>query len=276
MFVDEKINHSMYEVRVVVHNGMFHADDVFSVALLKWLYSKRAFVVTRTRDTSAFDQADFVLDTGFKHDGVKFFDHHQVMEPRDNGVPYACFGLLVKAIFSGTTLWSAMEELALAIDSQDNGQSNPTKVNINGWVKMFNPSYGAEESDQEQFNCAVDIALLLLKRYIEVAVGKAKAKKEIESVIDPYGHVLILNKSMPWQEWFFENERTETCVVFPGNEEGQWVARAVPVEGGSMVNKVTIPEEVSKYLGFIFRHKSGFMAVFDNKDEAVLAARIAK
>ena len=276
MFIEGKMLHKDSEVRIVVHNGMFHADDVFSVALLKWFYVGRTIIVSRTREIKAFDQADFVLDTGFIHDGIKFFDHHQPMEPRANGVPYASFGLLVRTLFSGTELFETMDEFAQSIDSQDNGQFNPTKVNLNGWVKMFNVSYGTDEVDIEQFNTAVDIAYTLLSRYIEVAEGKAKAKKEIEAVSTVEENILILSKSMPWQEWFFENNRTEDALVFPGKEEGQWVARVVPVEGGSMVNKVTIPESAIQLPGYVFRHKSGFMAVFKSLESAVLAAKSAK
>ena len=43
-----------------------------------------------------------------------------------------------------------------------------------------------------------------------------------------------------------------------------------------MVNKVTIPEVVTELEGFVFRHKSGFMAVFNNQKSAVDAARLAK
>lgn len=275
MFIEGKL-HKDSEVRIVVHNGMFHADDVFSVALLKWFYAGRTIIVTRTREVKAFDQADFVIDTGFIHDGMKYFDHHQPMEPRANGVPYASFGLLVQALFSGTELFETMDEFAQSIDSQDNGGYNPTKINLNGWVKMFNPAYGAEEDDTEQFTKAVEIAYTLLSRYIEVAEGKAKAKKEIEAVSSVDENILVLSKSMPWQEWFFETGHSEDCIVFPGKEEGQWVARAVPVEGGSMVNKVTIPEEVSELPGFVFRHKSGFMAVFSVQESAILAAKSAK
>ena len=275
MFIEGKL-HKDSEVRIVVHNGMFHADDVFSVALIKWFYAGRTIIVTRTREVKAFDQADLVLDTGFIHDGMKYFDHHQPMEPRANGVPYASFGLLVQALFSGTELFETMDEFAQSIDSQDNGGYNPTKINLNGWVKMFNSAYGAEEDDTEQFTKAVEIAYTLLSRYIEVAEGKAKAKKEIEAVSSVDENVIVLSKSMPWQEWFFETGHSEDAIVFPGKEDGQWVARAVPVEGGSMVNKVTIPEEVSDLPGFVFRHKSGFMAVFSTQESAILAAKSAK
>ena len=48
---------------VVVHNGNFHPDDVFCVALLSILYDG-GIKVTRTRDESVISKADYVMDVG--------------------------------------------------------------------------------------------------------------------------------------------------------------------------------------------------------------------
>src|SRR5450756_919873 len=71
----------------MTHGGKFHADDVFSAALLKMIYPGihiiRAFEVPY-----GFD--GIVFDIGFGK-----FDHHQKdARIRENGVPYAAFGLL--------------------------------------------------------------------------------------------------------------------------------------------------------------------------------------
>ena len=74
----------------VTHAGKFHADDVFSGALLHIL--RPGIGITRV----------FQVPDGF--DGLAFdvgwgsFDHHQKGAPvRENGVPYAAFGLLWRA-----------------------------------------------------------------------------------------------------------------------------------------------------------------------------------
>ena len=69
------------------HGGKFHADDVFSAALLKIcnpnIAIQRGFAVPQ-------GFAGLVFDIG---DGP--FDHHAKNSPvRENGVPYAAFGLL--------------------------------------------------------------------------------------------------------------------------------------------------------------------------------------
>ena len=68
------------------HGGKFHADDVFSTALLKILFPninvERGFVVPENFD-------GIIYDIGFGE-----FDHHQENSPvRESGTPYASFGL---------------------------------------------------------------------------------------------------------------------------------------------------------------------------------------
>ena len=83
-------------MKIVIHDGLFHADDLFSVAILKMLYNN--FDLVRTRDEKEFDNADFVIDVGRKFDNIKYFDHHQVggVGARPDGFPFASFGLLWK------------------------------------------------------------------------------------------------------------------------------------------------------------------------------------
>ena len=71
----------------MTHGGKFHADDVFSAALLRLLRPDirihRGFQVPEAFEGLVFDI------------GLGPFDHHQQDAPvRENGVPYAAFGLL--------------------------------------------------------------------------------------------------------------------------------------------------------------------------------------
>ncbi len=73
------------------HGGKFHADDVFSSALLLYINPE----ISITRGNSVPD--DF---TGIVFDiGRGEFDHHQKdSRIRENGVPYAAFGLLWESV----------------------------------------------------------------------------------------------------------------------------------------------------------------------------------
>jgi len=68
------------EIVIVVHDGPFHADEVFSTALLEmFLNGGDRVLVIRTRDISdaLVESATFIIDVGYIFDDVKHFDHHQ-------------------------------------------------------------------------------------------------------------------------------------------------------------------------------------------------------
>ena len=73
--------------KAFTHSGKFHADDVFSYALL--LYLNPAITITRgNKVPKDFDGIVFDIGRGK-------YDHHQKdSRIRENGIPYAAFGLL--------------------------------------------------------------------------------------------------------------------------------------------------------------------------------------
>ena len=76
------------------HGGKFHADDVFSTALLQIVRPD----IQVTRGFAVPDRFD-----GIVYDiGGGMFDHHsEPRETRPNGVPYAAFGLLWRVLGPG-------------------------------------------------------------------------------------------------------------------------------------------------------------------------------
>lgn len=75
------------DAKAFTHGGKFHADDVFSSALL--LYINPEIVISRgNKVPEDFDGIVFDIGRGR-------YDHHQKdSRVRENGVPYAAFGLL--------------------------------------------------------------------------------------------------------------------------------------------------------------------------------------
>ena len=61
---------------IATHNGSFHADDVFGVAVLMGVFPRHTLV--RTRSSAAIEAADFAVDVGGLWDAASGrFDHHQ-------------------------------------------------------------------------------------------------------------------------------------------------------------------------------------------------------
>jgi uncharacterized UPF0160 family protein len=115
------------------HPGVFHADDVFCVAALLRVCPGAEVVAT----PAPGPEFDLVVDVGGVHEPLKGrFDHHQPNSPvRENGVPYAAFGLLMAHdgwamdILGAYGVGSSQREirgildvtLIQGIDAQDNG-----------------------------------------------------------------------------------------------------------------------------------------------------------
>ena len=104
------MNHLLEKIKqknasAFTHSGKFHADDVFSAALL--LYLNPEITITRGNQVPE-NYEGLVFDIGRGQ-----YDHHQKdSHIRDNGVPYAAFGLLWEKL--GPEILG--EELALKFD----------------------------------------------------------------------------------------------------------------------------------------------------------------
>jgi len=64
-------------IKVGVHDGDFHADDILALSLLRVVYHQYEFVFVRSRDKTLLETCDLLVDVGGQYDGEKYFDHHQ-------------------------------------------------------------------------------------------------------------------------------------------------------------------------------------------------------
>src|SRR5215212_4188023 len=125
-------------MKVVTHDGPFHADDVFAYAVLRAAFSDVQLV--RSRDPGVIDRADLVFDVGGVYDpAARRYDHHMRERPlRSCGTPYSSVGLIWRdygraallALLQTEALDETLAEmiwrdidtgLILAIDQADNG-----------------------------------------------------------------------------------------------------------------------------------------------------------
>jgi len=156
-----------YPIKIGTHNGVFHADDVLSVALIKWYYFNKLqtyitgtdlkkylddynvrfeFEVIRTRDTDKLNQCDWVVDVFNGNEDVideinkkYYFDHHpddnKYSKFYPNGIKMAACGKVASYIFKDNPakLKFLRENLLYAVEAQDNGQD------ISEFGKYYNP-----------------------------------------------------------------------------------------------------------------------------------------
>ena len=166
----------------LTHAGKFHADDVFSAALLRLIYPdiqfQRVFSVPEDFDGLVFDI------------GWGKFDHHQSGAPvRENGVPYAAFGLLWKEYGSqlvGEEAQRFDEHFIQPLDLEDNtGCGHPLAAAI----AAFNPCWDSDENPDDNFQKALDVAFAILSRKIEEVNGIRRAGALVNSEAN---HILVL------------------------------------------------------------------------------------
>ena len=241
----------MSNLTVVTHNGIFHADDVFSIAALKQVFP--SFQLVRTRDSDIIGQADIVVDVGGQYDSDKGrFDHHQRdgAGERENGVPYSSFGLIWKKY--GLQICDSQQDVADAVDAGlvstidaiDCGhvEGLAEGISLSQTISMFNPTWEEDDDIDKCFDEAVTFASRILERFVASAIGGVKAKeivaKAIEKAQDP--RVIVLDKFTPWKRTVHALSKDALFMVYP-SQTGQWRIQTVPVEPGSFENKNSLP-----------------------------------
>ena len=271
------------------HSGKFHADDVFSAALL--LYLNPEITITRgNKVPEDFDGVVFDIGRGQ-------YDHHQKdSRIRENGVPYAAFGLLWEAvgaeILGGELAQKFDEAFVQPLDNNDNtGEKNELAALIGN----FNPTWDASGNNDEAFFLAVSVAGMILENKFERYLGNERADRRVEEILEAHeralqsgekteneAKILILPEFVPCQKRLSETEIA--FVIFPSNRGGYCIQ---PQKKEYSLNyKCSFPsewlglenEELQKETGLGsagFCHKGGFLLTTGTLEDAVKACEIS-
>jgi len=261
------------------HGGGFHADDVFSSALLRILNPD----IVIQRGNSIPDCFDGII-----YDiGKGKYDHHQEnKEYRDNGIPYAAFGLLWRKF--GCLLLKNEEdikkfdkEFIQPIDLADNTGEYHELSHI---ISDFNLSWDEDGKTDERFFNAVDFAQIILENRLKKILSKRKAREEVQKLIENQkGRILEMERFYPWKDVVCHSDNL--YVIFP-SARGGYMIQAVP-EGEDVITlKKAFPiewrgkdqEQLRKITGvetLTFCHLSGFICATDTLEDARKIARLA-
>ena len=263
------------------HSGKFHADDVFSSALL--LYLNPEIRITRgNKVPEDFDGIVFDIGRGR-------YDHHQKdSRIRENGIPYAAFGLLWEEL--GCEILG--DELAAKFDEAfvqplDNNDNTGEKNELASLIGSFNPSWDENGGTDEAFFRAVSVAGMILENKFARYLGNERADRRIEEILenqeqtgDP--RILVLPEFIPCQKRLSETEIA--FVIFPSNRGGYCIQPqkkeyslnykcSFPSEWLSLEN-----EELQKETGLssaAFCHKGGFLMSVGELPDAIKACQIS-
>ncbi len=270
------------DAKAFTHGGKFHADDVFSAALLLYLNPE----IQITRGNKVPEEYDgIVFDIGRGE-----YDHHQIdSRIRDNGVPYAAFGLLWEQLGAGIL----GEELAQEFDEAfvqplDNDDNTGEKNELATLIGNFNPTWDASISGDEAFFRAVGVAGMILENKFERYLGNERANKRIEEVMAAQDksmddtRILVLPEFIPCQKRLSETDIA--FVIFPSNRGGYCIQPQK--KEYSMNYKCSFPkewlgyenEELVQATGLVsagFCHKGGFLMTTGTLEDAISACKIS-
>ena len=295
------------KLKLITHDGTFHADEIFATAALKILFNKRgeSFEVVRTRVEEVFKTGDYVYDVGGVYDEVNNrFDHHQPggAGAYADGIPYSSFGLIWKKhgseIAGGEEVMEIItEKLVKPIDAFDNGVSiTESKSKVDPYIiQRFFESISRPTWEEDvaltdaYFNRNVELAKEILEREIVHTQAKINARagliKCYEDAKDkrivvfdrryPLGGI---NKLMP-EALFIVSER---------RHDGVWSLLTIRKtdDPDNFANKKDLPkawaglrdEELQKVTGVsdaVFCHNALWMAVAKTKEGVMKLAQIA-
>ena len=289
------------KVKVAVHNGKFHPDDVFAVAILS-LYLKKPIKIFRTRDAKVISKMDYVCDVGGVYNPrEKKFDHHQEGwdEKRKNGILYATSGLVWKEygekICGSPDVAKKIEDnIIQTIDAEDNGEEL-YKNNFEGvipytfadYIFSFNDTWKENTDSTIIFEFAVCEAKKMLSREIKRAKDNLEAakivRKEYEESKDK--RLLILDRDYSWRKAVL-NFPELVIVVHPRFDDKTWSVSTVGKPNSKFERKIYFPKswagkrdgELAKITGVkdaVFCHNDLFVAVAKSKEGAIALANLA-
>ena len=279
--VAEKVSTYAHPVEtLVLHPGVFHADDVLCAAMVRELFP--AVSIIRTADKAMVESAKnnyiFGNSTIVADIGGGIYDHHQKDVPlREDGEKRAACGLIFEDIReilfpTGESANHFEQSFIIPIEDGDNGvSSNPLSASIFSFV----PSWDSSESMDEAFFRAVDFMQAILKREIARAEAELRARDLVEDACAKaeIPQIIVLPQFAPWQEVLCGMEGS-LFVIFPG-ARGGFNLQCVPVAPNSFQQKQALPENwlTNKPEGCTFVHANRFLAVFATEEQAVNAAK---
>lgn len=287
---------------LATHNGTLHADDVFSYVILDRVFPSHQLI--RSRDPKELEKADIVFDVG----GGEYDHHTTTKEYRENGIPYASFGLIWRK-FGKEFLKSHMyhdeidfvhqkidETLVQAVDAFDNGVNIMEKTRvpvptISDIIADFNqimPKNGDEVDEITIFRRASEMAYSILMLRIIGIRELLKVKGKIEEAYNHRKNPAILELDEPgnWDEIVSELDTNEEVLFVTYPKPDGFYIQVMRKEVGNFDARKDLPEEwagkrdeeLSNIIGIedaIFCHPARFLAGAKSKESITKMAELA-
>ncbi len=276
------------------HDGSFHADEVTACSLLLLFGRIDREKIFRSRDPKVLETCDYVCDVGGVYDpGKRRFDHHQV----EYQGPMSSAGMILLYLKQQESISPHLYDwlnkvLILGVDAHDNGRAaiEPGVATFSHIVSNFLPiEYESPpEAMQDAFFQAVDFVVGHLDRLKKRFAYTLECEGIVKMAMAHGQEVLVFDCALPWMENFFDlggERHPAKFVIMPAGKH--WKLRGIPPSlHDRMKVRKPLPEswaglheeelrKVSKIPGAVFCHKGRFISIWETKEDAMKALRLA-
>ncbi|MBD3318868.1 MYG1 family protein [Candidatus Woesearchaeota archaeon] len=229
---------SKNQLIIATHSGPFHADEVFGVATALLALEPKEYTIVRTRDPEEYSGADLCIDIGGEYKPAKgCFDHHQkdFSLVRDNGIPFASFGIVWKyfgprIVGSKALAIEIDHKLCQPIDAIDSGVQCADNLvyepfTVSAVIRLMNPPWNDTRSHDECFVRAVAFAKEVISCQVAHIKARERADEEVSKMITPGMKYLVLDQYLPTKVLVEESDAL--FVVYP-DMNCYWTLKGVP------------------------------------------------
>lgn len=280
------------QIRVVTHDGIFHADELLACAALSIAYGRDNVVIVRSRHSKVLEVATndkdmWVIDVGNSYDPKMLnFDHHMRDFDVTNsfGNKLSSFGMIVEELLRRDFFTEVKESLlkfSNKVDMLDNGVQKAEDLSF---LSVLN-SY----SDNEVINfyAALEVAMTYLRSLINQWKEEVTINERLEKAIQIRRNGIVASEEfIPVDERL--NALEDVKLVVYKSKAGTFNIQSVNVgETKDFSVRCPSPEawrglrddeliRASGGLPLTFCHVGGFLTVTSTDDivEAIRVARI--
>lgn len=260
------------EINILTHDGIFHADEVCAIALLKY-YLHADVNIIRTRDKRKIKAATeenntFVIDVG----GIDYvmqlcFDHHQ-----DKNKPASNLLIFHWLISNGHINAQVADELRPFLEGISDIDTNNNYAistwrgfnadgkyrNVSNIISGFNVDPTQDSRQYLAFHTAIDIMYQILSNEIKAAEQRLHEHVVLTEADVINSRVLLM---------------TEYCTIWKDRKQSSYEMAIMPHPQGWQVMSRDSDRhplvDVTHKEGLVFMHADKFMCVFKKKEQAI-------
>lgn len=235
-------------MKIVTHNGQFHADEIFAIALLECIYGEANIIRTRNIQPEHYTKDFWLIDVGGIYDERLNFDHHQEEILESSNI------LVLEYLYAigevSDYVYDALYADFMSISHIDrNGYEGMDGFQVNGLIKSLNAL-------TEGFNSALIVAKVFIFSILEKEKSVEKSRNIFDAGED-LGNGLRVCDEFP----FYWKSYNEAIFLVAPDKNGKWCLHTTDAKQFPLV----------QVGGEEFFHNGKFLAVYANKEKAVTA-----